>query len=289
MSALLDHLITALQAHRADDSPTAGAHYLAAADLAVNYRDLDVKIILAFCRRFLSNHYNENHVWDSNGEVHLLRRLAVHRPRVVFDVGAQHGFWTERACAALPDAAIHAFEIFPATAQTLTDRVGSLPQVTINRFGLLDRVGEVEVGYVGNADYNYLNSIVKHHAGLESSLSAPVVTGDKYMLERGVSKIDFLKIDAEGAEMPILRGFKAAFEAGAVDMVQFEYGSVNIHCHDLLRDFYEFLEGYGYSLGLIYPDSVHFKPYCYADENFISSNFLAVRRDRPDLLATAAG
>lgn len=286
MKAFLDHLVAATQAHRDNDVPVAAEHYIAAAALAINHNDVNVRAFLAFCRRFISSYYNENHVWDENGEVNILNRLAAHEPKVVFDVGAQHGHWSERAQGVLPGAAIHSFEIFPDTARTLIERIGSLPNVFINSIGLYDKVGEVEVRYAQNSDFNYLNSIVNPHKGLDRSLMAKVTTGDLYMAERGIERIDFLKIDAEGAERAILDGFQNAFRAEAIDMVQFEYGKVNVHCHALLYDFYQFFGDNGFEIGLVYPNGVQFKPYSYEDENFLGLNFLAVRRARPDLIAT---
>jgi hypothetical protein len=48
--------------------------------------------------------------------------------------------------------------------------------------------------------------------------------------------IDLLKLDTEGAEHLVLRGFDGALARGRIAAVQFEYGRVNAVTGFLLRD-----------------------------------------------------
>ena len=84
----------------------------------------------------------------------------------------------------------------------------------------------------------------------------------------------------------VLNGFDAAFRAGQIDVIQFEYGKVNIITHFLLRDFYEFLEPRGYSVGKLFPDHVDFRSYDLEDEDFLGPNYVAVRTTRADIIDT---
>jgi len=73
-------------------------------------------------------------------------------------------------------------------------------------------------------------------------------------------------------------------DAGRIDVIQFEYGKVNIITHFLLRDFYEFLEPRGYLVGRLFPDFVDFRAYALEDEDFSGPNYVAVRKTRSDIV-----
>ena len=104
------------------------------------------------------------------------------------------------------------------------------------------------------------------------------------MKATGVERIDLLKVDVEGAEHLVFDGFGAAMDAGQIDVIQFEYGKVNIITHFLLRDFYDFLETRGYQVGKLFPDHVDFRPYALEDEDFLGPNYIAVRKVRADII-----
>jgi len=102
--------------------------------------------------------------------------------------------------------------------------------------------------------------------------------GDEFLAREGIGRVDFLKLDVEGAEHLALKGLDGYLRQGKVRFVQFEYGRVNILTHFLLRDFYELFQGYGYAVGKIYPDYVEFREYDLRDEDFLGPNYLACPR-----------
>jgi hypothetical protein len=117
-------------------------------------------------------------------------------------------------------------------------------------------------------------------------LTCDAVTGDAYCAEHGIRRIDLLKIDTEGLDLRVLRGFDHMLASGAVDVVQFEYGLANIASHTLLADFHAFLGERGFAVGKIWPREVEFRDYDpRLDENFRGPNYLAVRHARDDLIA----
>ena len=99
-----------------------------------------------------------------------------------------------------------------------------------------------------------------------------------------MGSIDFLKIDTEGHEFHVLKGFEQSLDAGLINVIQFEYGKVNVLSRALLYDYYQFFEKKGYVVGKIFPHFVRFKPYEYFDENFIGPNFVAVKKSRADII-----
>ncbi len=95
------------------------------------------------------------------------------------------------------------------------------------------------------------------------------------MAERNIAKIDLLKIDTEGAEHLVLRGFGDNLSPDRIPVIQFEYGLINISAKFLLRDFYAFFEARGYQVGKLMPAGVRFRSYQFEDEDFIGPNYVA--------------
>ena len=212
-----------------------------------------------------------------NGEARVLEQLGADLG-VVFDVGANVGNWTERALAAGAKS-VHAFEISPTTAAGVSQRYAGDARVRVNAFGLSSAPGTITIHHY--PDHPALTTITDYpHDAESTAIEAPVSTGDAYMAEVDVDRVDFLKLDVEGAEPSVIEGFAKAFGNGAIGAVQYEYGRVCILTKYLLRDFYEQMTAYGFTVGRIEPNGVEFMPYDMALENFKDSNWLAVHRDR---------
>jgi hypothetical protein len=112
-----------------------------------------------------------------------------------------------------------------------------------------------------------------------------VITGDSYVKQNNLNRINFLKIDVEGSENLVLFGFQETLAAGKIDVIQFEYTwGANIHVNFLLNNFYEFLKPFGFSIGRIYPNHVNFKDYIFSDEGVGFGNYLAVHESKADLI-----
>jgi FkbM family methyltransferase len=218
---------------------------------------------------------------STNGEARVLNKFgpALH---VVFDVGANEGEWTEAALAAGAES-VHSFEISPSTSAELVARYANDDRVTVNAFGLSDNAGTVTIRHF--PDFPKLTTVTDFPWDIPAEeIEVPVRTGDDYLAESGVDTIDFLKLDVEGAEQDVLRGFAKAFDRGAIGAVQFEYGRFVVLTKYMLRDFYEDLTAWGFVLGQIRPNSWEPTPFNMAMETLTDANYLAVHTSRKDLL-----
>ncbi len=239
-------------------------------------------------RRFLERYESDsNYDFSSNGEGLVLKALARHPFTCVFDVGANVGDWARLAHEAFPQATVHCFEVLPETYEELARRTADLPRLKRNPFGLFDREQDLELNYYPGV--NTITTMVDYPHEFESRrATGHVIPGDKYVREHGVERIHLLKLDVEGAEAGALQGLDETIRGGRVDVIQFEYGQVSILTKFLLRDFYEFLSTRGYRLGKVYPDYVEFREYEFGHEDFRGANYLAIRKDRPELFAGLA-
>jgi len=240
------------------------------------------------CRSFTKRYENLNYDVDSNGESRVLQQLSKFSFSCLFDVGANEGDWALRASRLYPAAIVHAFEIMPQTYQVLRGKIAGCKNVIANNRGLLDEEREVDLKYF--PENSTVTSVYDvPYPGEYKMVKAKVTRGDDYVAGGGIPFIDLLKIDVEGAEHLVLKGFQECLRKRKIAVIQFEYGKANILSRFLLADYYDFFRQYGYKIGKIYPTYVDFRDYDLDHEDFIGPNYLAVQEDRNDLLKELMG
>ncbi|MCU0536475.1 MAG: FkbM family methyltransferase [Hydrococcus sp. Prado102] len=247
-----------------------------------------VKLGEKISRYFLMAYWNEK-CWDmeENGEVYLMKvikKYFLERKLIVFDVGANHGQWSIRVKKIFPDATIHCFEIIPETFNSLSSNLNSYTEVISNSFGLSDFNRKVDVTYIPTQDSG--SSIQSLPWKLDSKIiECDVITGDDYTKKNKIEIINFMKIDTEGHELFVLKGFSDFLTKNIITLIQFEYGYTCIPSKIILGDFYDFLIPKGYSIGRLYPKGVDFKKYdMFEDEHFRMGNYVAVHESAKDLI-----
>lgn len=238
--------------------------------------------------RLLLAYKNFDYDMSRNGERWLIGRLAdVDRP-VLYDVGANHGRWAMQATEILPTAEVHCFEVCPTTFGKLEASLGGRANVRLNPFGLSNEHGTVALKYFPQDDGK--TSLFDYPHPKESlRVTGEVRPGDEYMRASDTARVHLLKIDTEGAEHLVLGGLNKALAEHRIDLIQFEYGRVNILSRFLLKDYYDLLSGHGYVVGKLYPDYVDFKTYALEDEDFLGPNYVACRNDLHDLIQKLKG
>lgn len=119
---------------------------------------------------------------------------------VVADIGAYIGVVTALLATLCPKGHVYAFEPVPENFVYLTGNVAAnrLDNVTAERVALLDRDGEVnfeyEPGYPGGS-----------HVGAAGG-AVPSARFDTWARRAGIDRLDLVKLDVEGAELPALDG-----------------------------------------------------------------------------------
>ncbi|MGZ4000588.1 MAG: FkbM family methyltransferase [Mucilaginibacter sp.] len=149
---------------------------------------------------------------EHTGEKQLLEFLAKrHVPvNTVFDVGANDGTYSLLLSEIFPKANIHAFEPVPDTYHIAEKALKGKQNVALHQFGLYKENCTL---YIYNDSNNpnsqissvYSEGLVDFYATTElHKLKIEVKTLDSFCEENGISSIDFIKIDVEGAELTVL-------------------------------------------------------------------------------------
>ncbi len=253
-------------------------------------RTLPVECLAGAASFILGAFENDGTSIGRNGELGLLRRAAEAHFEVVIDAGANCGEWTMGAVKYWPGCHVHAFEVAAPTYQKLREvarEAGIESRVTIHCLGLSDHDGAAEIFYYPRSPDVTAES--HRHPGVPVEvLPCTLQTGDAYLAQAGIARVDFLKIDVEGSEYKVINGFADAIATDRIQCIQFEYGAFSIDTKMLLRDYYELL-GERYWIGKIYPTYVGFQDYDWRKEDFRFSNFCCVLKTRPDLRSLLQG
>ena len=209
-----------------------------------------------------------------NGE---FRFLDTHAPscRILFDVGASGGVWTEHALRVNPDAEIHCFEPIQAHYQRLLARAFP-PQVVCNATGLSDLAGEAQMFTRALSLHDRRGPGCNQPREGESEL-IQLTTLDAYCARHRITEIDLLKIDTEGHDLAVLRGGTQMIREGRIRRIQFEYGPRNVYARVFLRDFFIFFDGLPYRIYQVMPRGlVPVATYDLRLENLQYKNFVAL-------------
>ncbi|HPQ46797.1 MAG TPA: FkbM family methyltransferase [Clostridia bacterium] len=233
---------------------------------------------LAF--NYLKGYNNRNQNMAMNGEWDLLSRYREIKggdPCTIFDVGANVGDWSLAAARIFPESMIFSFEMCPETFNTLKENTSGIDKINCINAALSDcNIKEFEISCLGG---NYgRNSIGFPPEGQLVQSVIPMMTGDTYCSENSIGNIDFLKVDVEGHELKVLKGFKDMLRNGCVDIIQFELNEYGINSRIVLDDFEDLL-GERYRIGKLYPGYIDFEMKDRFEFWLSSPNYVAVRTD----------
>ncbi|MEG4231952.1 FkbM family methyltransferase [Microcoleus sp. Pol11C3] len=216
---------------------------------------------------------------------------------VVFDIGANIGSWTNQVLNICPDVQIHLFEPAPPIYQTLLQNMAEpikSGQLVLNNLAIAHQQEIREFYY-----YEKFSGWSTFHRRFESekqyNIHSPkpfqvlTATLDDYVQTRAIKRINFLKIDTEGGELEVIHGASNLLQKGKVDYIQFEYGGTFVDANITLKQVFEHLQRFRYTIFKILPNALQPLPEFLPEyENYEYSNFLAVNERFTDLIFSQA-
>ncbi len=208
-----------------------------------------------------------NALFENTGEIKAFQKVALdylhkeHKkvssinpiPFTAFDVGANKGGYA-KACLDIIRKTFtlstsynwYSFEPAPNTYEKCKDTLKDYPDTKIVQLALSDNIGIARFR-VSHADFLGTNGLLTDSEDLKqadsaSEIQVPTTTIDQYIKDNNILNINFLKVDAEGFDLNVLKGAKESISEGKIDAIQFEYGySANSH---FLKDYIDFLSPY---------------------------------------------
>lgn len=179
-------------------------------------------------------------------------RATVVPDSVIVDVGANIGLHALSLAATCPRGHVHAFEPVPRTERLLRENVdlNGAPNITVHPIAAGAEPGvlrffeneEFAAGSMAldNADPLLVELLAaRSHADTATAgtreaqgreIAVPCATLDEYCTEIGLTKLDLLKVDAEGHDLQVLRGAREVL-ARFRPIVQLEFASFAFSMH----------------------------------------------------------
>jgi FkbM family methyltransferase len=179
----------------------------------------------------------------------IWKAIRTHLPELsvdrVFDVGANVGKTVAAFQRRFPEAEIWAFEPVKASYEQLVQSTASVEGIQCFNFAL---GAESAAGHITADGTSEKNRLVPARSG-RATQSIPIVAGTDFCDEHGIDHIGYLKVDTEGHDLEVLRGFEPMLRDSRVDVVEVEAGmNPENELHVPLQDFLAFLQPCGYRL-----------------------------------------
>lgn len=177
-------------------------------------------------------------------EVDVIRQSLIARQDggLMVDVGAQRG----NTLVGFLDAGwdVIAFEPDPINLVELKVRHGNRQGLAILELALSDELRD-NVDFYGSNRSTGISGLLHFDESHEVVASVEVSTLDVVLRDRGISSIDFLKIDTEGHDLAVLRGADLEALAPAIIVAEFDQFKANHGGHSL-GEIEEYLQAAGY-------------------------------------------
>ena len=177
---------------------------------------------------------------DQQASLERLKHLGF-TPDLIFDVGAYHGDFSHMCLNLWPDSRIIAFEALPEKIDSLKSKfTGKNVQVVEGIVG--DEVRE-NVNYF--ADETSSSVLQSQEFTAKKRLKQKMFTLDEFSFKNNVNAPDFLKIDTQGYEFPILKGFEKNLKLVKIILLELNFIEV-YHQVKLAHEVIHFLGNNGF-------------------------------------------
>lgn len=240
------------------------------AKLAIKIRNQTNAVIRA--------HLNDGISISCNGELWLIDKVAA-KTTFFIDVGANTGSWSMPFISRMtPGGKGLLFEPSPIAVKMLVDNLlqaEKLNAVEVVESAVGDTAGVARF-FMETAAGETSSVVVEHSRSDAKEIEVPMTTIDGVLIKRGIEFVDFLKIDAEGFDLHVIKGAMNSIKDHKIGIVQFEYNAPWALAGSTLADALRLFHTSGYSVYLLLREGLYIFEYNYYGEYFGYSNFVAI-------------
>jgi len=209
--------------------------------------------------KLLINRYNNNRNFNpkTNGEFNLLLTFIKSKidDKIFFDIGCNIGEFGEFLIKNKYDGKMFLF-----------DPLDSIRNNDVKKYGIFtkklfwDKEEKLNFFIDPNNMASGTNSIFDMNkiGYLPKSKSIILMTStvDNYVYKNNIKKVDYVKIDAEGAEYRILLGMKKTLTNKMIKYIHLEFGHAAMADKRYIKDYYDYLVQFGYDMYIIKPKGI---------------------------------
>ncbi len=194
---------------------------------------------------------------DSRRDFRFFRQFPRRPFYTILDVGGYHGEFADRILRHYPAKKILIFEPYPDSVAFLKKRYLKEPRCEVFPFALSDQTGDSELHVLNKTDSS---SLLDPEGDADRVLQKPFheVSRTNIKMRRfdevpgmsAISKFDLVKIDVQGAELKVLRGFGELLSR--VESIYIEVNFCSLYKEGaVFCDTHAFLQRSGFKLGFM--------------------------------------
>lgn len=226
------------------------------------------------CNCVIRYHITDSSDPEKNGEKFIINSISKYC-NLIIDIGANKGEWTNYFLDKNPEIRAFLFEPSVNAFNFLQERFRNFKNITLINKAAGDFEGETQ--FFEEPDSGETSSLIKSFSSKVSvEKKIMLTTLDQFASTFNILKINFLKIDAEGYDLHVLKGCKELLKFKKIDFIQFEYNSPWAQCGSTLFDAINLLHQYDYEILLIQKNALYFFDYTKYGEFYGYSNFFAL-------------
>lgn len=205
--------------------------------------------------------------------------------KILFDIGANIGSWSNLAFKQDQNLSIFAFEPIKKTYINLKNNlINHGKKIKIINKAISNEVGEFDMYNFGenegiNSFFNnpFSDQDSKYtHTKIEKVFTTTI---DIFCEENQIEKIDYIKCDTEGNDFNVILGCKEMFRKNNIGILQFEYNWRWIGAKSYIKNVFDEFENTNYIIGKLTPKKVKFIEKWNPElEKFYESNYLIVNK-----------
>jgi FkbM family methyltransferase len=172
---------------------------------------------------------------------------------VAFDIGAHMGIFSYFLAKQVGNTGkVFSFEPAPLTFEMLqhTIEYNHLETVVqINQMAMADKDGELTFYIYDNSKVSSGNSLSPlNPAGKHRGITVKTMSLDDFFKAKQLTRLDFIKIDAEGAELEILKGGAKVIQQYKPFITLEVHPRVFVPVDKVMKELYDTITSYGYTI-----------------------------------------